>query len=72
MKINVRQKYTNFLPYADIIIKIDGCKLTKSITNKTEAEKLAKELLAASLTLRAIYEINLEQRNEKDPHYLQT
>jgi hypothetical protein len=70
MQITVKKRRTS----SSTTVTFKGLSLasTKTVYNKEEAENLAKELLAASLTLRAIYEINLEQRNEKDPHYLQT
>jgi ferredoxin-fold anticodon binding domain-containing protein len=70
MQITVKKR--RILSSTTVTFKGLSMTLKKTIYNKEEAENLAKELLAASLTLRAIYEINLEQRNEKDPHYLQT
>jgi ferredoxin-fold anticodon binding domain-containing protein len=59
MQITVKERRT--LSATTVTFKKLSMTLEKTIYNKEEAENLAKELLAASLTLRAIYEINLEK-----------
>ena len=55
MQITVKETKFRY-GLARITIQTNECKLTTVITDKTDAENLAKELLAASLTLRATYE----------------
>jgi hypothetical protein len=59
MQITVKKRRS--LSLTSVTFKRHNVILKETVYNKEEAENLAKELLAASLTLRAIYEINLEK-----------